>query len=151
MRTTNVEQKLAETRERVPVHEARDKFKFRGLDNDNFYYRLVKKNDPERITTFLNAGYRFVTKDGTTHPDSSIKTAESADGTSSLIEIAGGLGVTLVLMALPREFYEQDQKAKQQKVDTLEADVYRDLQQKASPREGNYGKIERFGSEKGKL
>jgi hypothetical protein len=142
----SVDEKVAEKRERVPVHESRDRFKFRGLNHDAYYYRLVKKNDLDRVAKFLDAGYVFVTKGGSVSTDNSIKTVDSTQGTSSLIEVPGGLGVTLVMMALPKELWDADQKTKEENIRASEADMYRDLKSKSSPQEGNYGGVEEFGS-----
>ena len=147
----SIDDKIAEKRERVPVHESRDKFKFRGLNHDAFYYRLVKKQDTDRVMKFLEAGYSFVKKGGAVVPDSSIRTVDTSSGTDSLLEVPGGRGVTLVLMALPIEFYKQDQEAKEQKIKASEQDMYRDLKSKSSPAEGNYGSIEEFGSRQGPM
>jgi hypothetical protein len=134
------EEKVTQNRERVPVHGSKEKFKFRGLDHKNFYYRLVR-NDPDRIQKFLEADYVFVNKNGSVKSDS---TVDSSAGTDSLFEIAGGLGVTLVLMALPRDLWEQDQKAKQLQVDELEESMKQQLM------EERYGKVD-MGSRKGSL
>ena len=128
----STEEKVVQKRERVPVHGSKEKFKFRGLDHKNFYYRLVRFI-PDRIQTFLDADYVFVNKNGTTTSDPIVDTST---GTDSLITIAGGLGVTLVLMALPRDLWEQDQRAKQIAIDELEETMKQKLL------EDRYGKAE---------
>jgi hypothetical protein len=139
-KSLSTEEKVTQNRERVPVHESKDKIKFRGLDHESFYYRLVR-NTPDRINQFLNAGYTFVNKNGSVKGDAVV---DSSQGTDSLFEIAGGLGVTLVLMALPRDLWEQDQKAKQVQVDELEESMKQQLM------EERYGKVE-MASRKGTL
>lgn len=144
--TLSVEDRVAQKRERVPVHESKEIIKFRGLDHDAFYYRLVRKEE-DRVQKFLDAGYVFVNKNGSNVGDAKVDTASSPD---SIFEISGGLGVRLVLMALDRDLWESDQKAKAIKADELEADMYARLQDQASKSQGNYGSISEWGSKMGK-
>src|SRR5438105_2846743 len=89
------EDKVELKRERIPVHAARDKLKFRGLDYDNFAYRLVNITKADNLTRYLEAGYQFVAKD----PEGLAKLhVDSFDGVSSVITVGGGKGVTLALM-----------------------------------------------------
>lgn len=144
--TQSIEEKVNQKRERVPVHESKEIIKFRGLNHDAFYYRLVRK-EPDRIQRFLDAGYVFVNKDGSNVGDPKVDTASSPD---SLLELSGGLGVKLILMALDRDLWEQDQKAKALKPDELEAGMYQKLQEQASKSHGNYGAITEWGSKIGR-
>lgn len=144
--TLSIEDKVTQKRERVPVHESKEILRFRGLDHENFYYRLVRK-DADRVQKFLDAGYVFVKKNGTNVGDPKVDTASSPD---SLFEISGGLGVKLVLMALERGLWEQDQKTKALKPEELEAGMYAKLQEQSSKSEGNYGSISEWGSKLGR-
>lgn len=145
--TLSIEEKITQKRERVPVHESKEILKFRGLDHENFYYRLVRK-EADRIQKFLDADYEFVNKSGGVFVgDPKADTASSPD---SLYEISGGLGVKLILMRLPRPLWEADQKKKALVPDEIEASMYAKLQEQASKSEGNYGAITEWGSRMGR-
>lgn len=139
------EEKLEVKRERIPVHEARDRLtKYKGLDFDNFVYRMVNvSKGPYHVDRFLNAGYTFVAKDSEGLARNHV---DSFEGVSSIITEGGGKGVTLALMCIPKEFYEQDQAAKQLAIQEQEDEMRRDLMEKSDRSQGNYGKVEHFGS-----
>jgi hypothetical protein len=98
-----------------------------------FMYRFVNNVD-DRIQKFLDAGYEPVTNAqagqvGDTRVDSST-------GTSSIVEKGVGGGKKAILMRIPEEFYKEDQKAKQDYVDDLEASMKREA------KKDRYGKLE---------
>jgi len=134
--TLTKEEKVEMKRERVPVHEARDKLSTRGLDHDNFHYRFTNLSNADRVDRNLKAGYEFVTKGGGRVGDQSVA---SSDGLDSIVTISGGGGDTLALMALPMEFYLADMAAKEAKIRAKENDMKRELNAAADPRHGNYG------------
>lgn len=98
----------------------------------NYVYRWVNTNADggDRIIIMEQAGYEKVPK--STHRTDTGRVDASALG--SFETAPGGGGDTLVLMRIPREWYEEDQKAKQARVDEL------DSAQKRTP-DGFYGKI----------
>lgn len=107
-----------------------------GLDEANFVYRWF--NDvAERLHQALEAGYEFVPKDGLQAGD---QTVESARGTESVMRKGVGMGVVAYLMRIPRPLYEEDQRAKQADVDSMEADIRK-------PKEGLTGKVD-FGNKR---
>ena len=98
-----------------------------------FVYRFVN-NVEDRIQRFMDAGYEPVTHQqagqvGDTRVDTS-------QGTSSIVEKGVGGGKKAILMRIPEEFYKEDQKAKQDMVDTLEASMKREA------KKDRYGKLE---------
>jgi hypothetical protein len=142
-RTLSADEKVAIKRERVPVHEAKDKIKsIHGLDHKNFYYRFVRET-PDRVEKFLNAGYTFVQSTGQNVQDPTAETL--SQGKDSLIRINGGLGTMLVLMALPIELWNEDQAAKAEEIELTEAQQFEQLRRQAST-PGGYGEITQWGS-----
>ncbi len=141
--TLTKEEKVEMKRERVPVHEARDKLSTRGLDHDNFHYRFTNLSNTDRVDRNLRAGYEFVTKGGGMVGD---QTVASSDGLDSIVTISAGGGDTLALMALPMEFYLQDLAAKEAKIRDKESDMKRDLQAKTDSRLGIGQGVQEFGT-----
>lgn len=143
--TLSTEDKLAIKRERVPAHEARDRLSLRGLDHDKFAYRWAIQENLDKINVLFEAGYVPVLSGGAPAGDASV---DSVKGNSAYITKSAGKGSTYILMCIPRELYELDQQAKEDKYNAeLEADIFRDLKAKSDPRLGNLGRIESFGSQ----
>lgn len=117
--------------ERIPVNGTRDILTVSGRD-PNYEYRWVL-DQPGRIDKFKQAGYEVVTDDlkvGQKAVDSSDKKLGSAITTSRG-------GQTLVLMRVLKEWYEEDQKAKQDKVDALEATLQDEARSGGFPGSGS--------------
>lgn len=131
------EQLVELKRERVPVHEARDKISARGVDTVNFYNRYIDITDPDNVDRYLGAGYQFVLKDG--HTETPANTVDTADGISSLKTLSGGQGKLMALVRLPIELWLEDQNKQEQARRDQEADMRRDLAAKSDPRQGNLG------------
>jgi hypothetical protein len=89
------------------------------LDRDNYEPRWVLDKD-DRIAMFLEAGYEFVQKRDNTVGD---KTVDSKTLDTRVSKSSGGRH--LYLMQLPKQWYNEDQKAKQRAVDELEASMQR--------------------------
>lgn len=104
-----------------------------NLDQANYVYRWVNDTDA-RILDLKERGYEFVDKDGKIVGDMSIDSAKSE---SSIISQRMGGGITGYLMAIPKEFYEEDQKLKQEKVDELERAMFANAKDAS-----NYGKLD---------
>ena len=96
---------------RVPMHIRQP---IRSDDRPG-YRRRVVKNDPMRIERLKMAGYSIV-EDGTEIGDPVAGQATSPGGMSAKIINAssGGWGV---LMEIPEEYYQEDLKAKHDKID----------------------------------
>lgn len=121
--------KVRETRkERVPVGGTRDILTVKDKD-PNYEYRFV--NDlPGRLLRFQDAGWEVVTDD--------LKVGQEAvDAPSGKVGKAVtknvGHGTVGVLMRIPKEWYDEDQAAKQDKVDALEASMNEDIRRGRIP------------------
>jgi hypothetical protein len=100
---------------RTPASGARDKLTVYGKD-PNFVYRWVR-NDEGRIQWFQERGYDVVTGD----LEVGQKTVDSGSKLGSAVTKFGGGAVTLVLMRIPKEWYDEDQAAKEDAVASTEA------------------------------
>ena len=85
------------------------------LKSQGLVPRLVS-DKPGRIADALRAGYRFVQSDG------KIGDEKAGDPSSpgAILTAHIGSGENGFLMVIPKEFYEEDQKAKQDQVDATE-------------------------------
>lgn len=109
-------------KERIPVNGNRDILTVADK-KDDLEYRWVL-DTPGRIDKFEQAGWEVVKaalKVGQTAVDSGSRLG-------SAITTSRG-GQTLVLMSVLREWYDEDQLAKQEKVNAVEASMNRDIQQ----------------------
>lgn len=119
------------TREtRTPVDGARDILTVRGKD-PNFEYRWVI-DSPGRIQRFQEGGWEV----DTAASEVGQKTVDRESKVGSATTKASGDGRTYVLMRIPKEWYEEDQKAKQDRITALESSM------KQEAKEGNYGLLE---------
>lgn len=99
--------------ERIPVHE-RSVISFKDQD-PKYTYRLV--NDKEdRVQIFKDAGYELVQS-----PErvGEVRAGEASPLGSSVTKSVGN-GVTGVLMRIPKELYDEDQRSKLQKLKDTE-------------------------------
>lgn len=117
---------------RIPVGGNKDILTVKGK-NDNYVYRWVNDTD-NRIQTFLEAGYDFEQSDvavGT-------KDVNQEVGKGSTVTKAVGKNTTAYLMKIPKEWYEEDQAAKQRdRVDRAEEMIH----EHANKVSGRYGEI----------
>jgi hypothetical protein len=100
--------------ERIPVHE-RSVISFKGKDN-GYEYRLV--NDKEdRVSIFKDAGYEVV------RSDLGIGDDKAGEGTSlgSIVTKSVGRGIKGVLLRIPKDLYEEDQRKKLEKLKATDA------------------------------
>ena len=127
--TNKTEAVKRERAKRTPVGGTRDILTVNGKSPDHVY-RWVK-DSPGRIQRFRDGGYEVVTEDlevGQNTVDRSSKVG------SAITKHGGGLD-TLVLMRIPKEWYDEDQAAKQADIDALEATM-------KSGSSADYGKVE---------
>lgn len=84
---------------------------------------------PGRIQRALDAGYEFISNDG--------ETQKGRKGASSMIVGTNAAGGPLYayLMAIPKEFYEEDQKIKQEAVDEIDAAIRHGVPQQADEKD----------------
>jgi hypothetical protein len=115
---------------RTPVSQ-RNILTVKGKD-PNYVYRIVNDQD-DRITQFQEGGYELVSKDTVAVGD---KRASTGSAVGSVAHMSVGRGQKAYVMRIPKEFYMEDQAAKQAKVDMQEASI------KEKALNGTYGKLE---------
>ncbi len=121
-------------KKRIPVSGSnRDLLGVVGKD-ENYVYRWVNGTD-SRIMRFKEGGWDLVEHNVTVGERSS----DTAASTSSLITKDGGKGVTLYLMRILRDFYDEDQVAKRNRINKTEDTMKRSLN---SGQDGTYGKVD---------
>jgi len=80
----------------------------------NYVYRIVNVND-DRVEQFIEQGYEIVnTKVGD-------KRVDAGTPIGSTAQISVGNGTKAVVMRQRKDFYKEDQDAKQKEIDELEA------------------------------
>jgi hypothetical protein len=110
-------------KERVPVNGAKDILTVaERLKDPNYEYRFVV-DTPGRIMRFNDGGWEIV-KDETMQVGQTA--VDSGSRLGSAVTVSRG-GQVLVLMRIPKEWYDEDQLAKQEKVDALESTMNADL------------------------
>jgi hypothetical protein len=124
---------------RVPVSGARDILNVNDM-KETHKYRWVNDID-NRIQRFQDAGYQFVTADGKLEDDRPIAGEESLHNTSTrskgVVFKNVGKGTVSYLMAIPKEYYKDDQDAKQERIDKTESAL-----RNASGQDGRYGDVD---------
>ena len=85
---------------------------------------------PGGIQAYLDAGYTFVT-DPTKVGEPSVNTVE---GVGTAVSRNGGQGITLYLMEIPQEWYDEDRQTEEDARKELEGTMF-------NPKEGEYGKV----------
>ena len=98
----------------------------------NYVYRIVNDSG-DRVQEFLDAGYEMVDASSVRVGDKRVNAA-SAEGSVSQISV--GQGQKAFVMRIKKEWYDEDQAAKQAHVDRLEATI------KDKALDGTYGKLE---------
>jgi hypothetical protein len=107
----------------------RNRLSVRGQD-PNYNYRFVNDQD-DRVSRFQEAGYEFV-------PNSEVKIGDnrvdidSTLGTNASVSV--GNGMRAYLMRQKKEWYDEDQKLKQDEIDKSEAGLKK-------PDFGAYGEL----------
>ena len=122
-------------KERTPVNGMRDILTVKGKD-PNYEYRFVL-DIPGRIQRFNDGGWEVVTDD----LEVGQKAVDSPKGkVGSAITKHAGSGRTYVLMRIPKEWYDEDQMAKQDRVDAMERTMQEELRQGRFPGAGSSDK-----------
>lgn len=118
---------------RTPISGRRNVLTMKGGDTENFKYRIV--NDVgDRISTFEEQGYEVVTDPKITVGDRRISNPTKE---GSPVKVSVGGGTQAYLMRQKREFYDEDQAAKQNYVDETE----KGIRNKAKT-EADYGNLD---------
>lgn len=118
---------------RIPVGAARDILTVNGQD-PNYVYRWVLDDPkrPGRIQRFKDGGYEIVTDSN----EIGQSTVDRGKKLGSAITRPDG-GSTLVLMRILKEWYDEDQVAKAEKIADLEATMLAD----EMSGDGRYGSL----------
>jgi hypothetical protein len=116
---------------RIPIHESRDRLTVKSHIDPAFVYRVVK-DKPGRIDTFLAAGYEIVT-DAVQVGD---KKAATPGQEGSPVKISLGRGEQGYLMRIPRDWYEEDQHAKELELQAREEQMVQ------TAKKETYGRLE---------
>ena len=120
---------------RTPV-SGRNILSVQGKD-ENFEYRFVNDTG-DRVSMFKEAGWETVPADSVRVGDRRVEQATS-EGSIAQASISRTSHEKAVLMRIPKEWYEEDQLAKQKRVDELEQST---KQQALSTNELRNGKLE---------
>jgi hypothetical protein len=115
--------------QRTPVG-VRNVLSVRGKVPDK-EYRIVN-DDPDRIEQFKAAGYEVVLAKDVTVGDKRVDAA-SPEGSAASMSIGGGRKG--VVMAIRKDWYDEDQRAKLQRIEQLEDTTRQEAL------DGNYGDI----------
>lgn len=108
-------------KERIPVSGARDILTVANKD-PNYEYRWVL-DVPGRLEKFKDGGWEPVQED----LEVGQSTVDRGTKIGSVITKHAGRAMTLVLMRIPKEWYDEDQDAKQDRVTALEESMMRDI------------------------
>lgn len=98
----------------------------------NFNYRIVN-DQGDRIQRFVDAGYELVPASDVQVGDKRVNQA-TPEGSHAQVSVGGG--EKAFVMRIRKDWYDEDQKAKQAEVDAVESST----KQKAL--DGTYGKLE---------
>jgi hypothetical protein len=102
-----------------------------GQDPD-FHYRVVNDSG-DRVQEFIDMGYGIVEKDSVRIGD---KRVDNQSGEGSQARVSVGQGMHAYVMRIRKDWYQEDQAAKQAHVDATEAAT------KEKALDGTYGKLE---------
>lgn len=116
---------------RTPI-SGRNVLTVKGKDL-NYEYRIVNDSG-DRIEMFKDAGWELVDGKDVTVGDRRVDRT-TAEGSKAQVSV--GNGVKAFVMRIPKEYYEEDQKAKNAQIDALEQTM-----KKQALSAGDYGKID---------
>lgn len=107
-----------ERKKRIPIG-SRSRLAVEGKDEKNFMYRLVNDQN-DRLAMFQDAGYEFVPIE-----EASVAAQRLAQGTEpgTNVSVDVGGGKKAYLMKIPKEFYEEDQRAKEASILAVEQTI----------------------------
>lgn len=121
--------------QRIPLHEQKKNL-LNVPEKNGFVRRIVNDVDQgQRVQAFLRAGWRIV-EDESRIGDVGVENQNQSLGSG--VRKYVGAGVTSVLMEIEKEYYDEDQAAKAERLDAIEASIYR-----GDGVDGKYGSIDR--------
>ena len=97
-----------------------------------YEYRIINDSG-DRVQEFLDAGYELVKENSVKVGDKRVNKSSSE---GSVSQISVGQGQKAFVVRIKKEWYDEDQALKQQKVNELEAAT------KAKALDGTYGKLD---------
>lgn len=122
--------------QRIPVGQG-NVLTVKGQE-EGYIYRFVN-DEGDRIAKFLDAGYEIVGADKVRVGDKRVNSA-TPEGTSAQAVV--GNGRKAVVMRIRKEWYDEDQQAKQDRVNKLEQSL------KQPGAQADYGKVSiQFGKD----
>jgi len=121
---------------RVSLADQRNVLTHPEANDPNYMYRVVVdyKSKPGRVTKFKNAGYVHVLSGENMGEDAAGKPSKIG----AKVMVPTGNGETGYLMKIPKEYYDEDQKVKQDRIDELERSM------KDEKSQDFYGKVKTF-------
>lgn len=105
---------------RTSINGTRNRLNVRGKE-DGYVYRIVNDID-DRVQIFQEMGYEIVTDESVTVGDKRVATA-TQEGTP--VKVSVGQGITGYVMRQKQEWYDEDQAAKQERVNELEQSIHK--------------------------
>ena len=116
---------------RTPINGTRNRLNVRGQE-DGYVYRIVNDVD-DRVQTLQEMGYEIVTDKNVTVGDKRIANPTQE---GSPVKVSVGQGIQAYVMRQKKEFFDEDQLAKNARNDELEATMKREAKEA-----GFYGKL----------
>lgn len=118
---------------RTPIEGmSRSRMRVQGKDAAYEYY--IANDTDDRVAIMQEAGWEVVTDKGVTIGDRRV-TAPSSEGSAKTLQVGGG--ITGVLLRIKKEWWEEDQLAKQERAAATVKDTIRTAKDSA-----DYGKVE---------
>jgi hypothetical protein len=99
----------------------------------NYHYRLVNCNleeDPDRVAHLQEIGYEVVP--GKAAGKTGDNQVDKPSALGSAAEVSVGRGTKAIWMRIPKEYFQEDQAAKQAEIDALE---------QRAPKSADYGSM----------
>lgn len=118
--------------QRAPLGK-RDRLSIKNKE-DGFTYRIVNDVD-DRVDQLMERGYEVCSKEQVGAIGN--KRVDNTSSIGSAAHFSVGQGTKAIVMRVPKDWYEEDQRAKQAEIDALEATMKRDARLAA-----DYGKLE---------
>ena len=115
---------------RTPINGYRDILKVEGQE-PGYHYAWITGDNSFR---FENAGYEFVEHDVVVGD----KRVNAASQVGSKVSIPGGNGVTLYLMRVPEDIYQEEMELLNNQIDSTEEQMKKNLNSKEN---GQYGSV----------
>lgn len=101
---------------------------------DGFVYRIVNDVD-DRVEQLKGVGYEVCTVEQVGAIGN--KRVDNTSSLGSAAHFSVGQGTKAVVMRIPEDWYKEDQRTKQQEIDSVEATMKKDARKAA-----DYGKLE---------